>query len=127
MVKGSCLCGQIAYEISGEFTLATYCHCKQCRKSSGSSFATNASVNSTDFRFTAGESLLSRFESSPGQFRCFCSICGSPVVKIYADNPQMIRIRLGALDDDSGVEIGGHFFTAEKAEWYRICDDLPQH
>ena len=69
MLHGSCLCGGVRYEISGELGPSLHCHCGQCRKASGASFATNASVSSESFRFLSGESLLTRFESSPGQFR----------------------------------------------------------
>ena len=103
MIRGSCLCGAIRYEITGPLSAAIYCHCTQCRKATGSSFATNAAVDAKDFRFVAGEELLSHFESSPGQFRKFCSGCGSPLVKTYANRPEVVRLRLGTLDDDPGI------------------------
>ena len=78
MLAGSCLCGSVRYEVDGELGPSVHCHCGQCRKASGASFATNASVAADDFRFVDGESLVGRFESSPGQFRCFCTRCGSP-------------------------------------------------
>ena len=126
MVKGSCLCGQIHYEVTGKFSPAIYCHCGQCRKATGSSFATNASVRADSFRFVAGESLVSEFESSPGQFRCFCSQCGSPLIKRYTANSEEVRVRLGTLDDDPGIEVVAHIFAASKAPWMRIHDDIPQ-
>lgn len=35
MHKGSCLCGAVKYEVSGELPAPTACHCTQCRKHSG--------------------------------------------------------------------------------------------
>ena len=39
---GSCLCGQVRYQVSGDFGSRTICHCKNCRKASGSSFLANS-------------------------------------------------------------------------------------
>jgi hypothetical protein len=36
MLKGSCLCGGVRYEVEGPFEIMAYCHCVQCRKASGS-------------------------------------------------------------------------------------------
>jgi len=69
MLQGSCLCGGVRYEIRGEVGPSLHCHCTQCRKASGASFTTNASVAADDFHFVEGESLVGQFESSPGQFR----------------------------------------------------------
>lgn len=126
MHTGSCLCGAVRYEVSGAFSKIAYCHCRECRKATGSSFATNASVAAKDFRFVAGEDRLGRFESSPGQFRCFCTGCGSPVVKLYADVPE-VRVRLGTLDQPLATDVEAHFFANEKADWYEIRDDLPRY
>ena len=50
MLRGSCLCGGIVYEIDALLGPGIYCHCSQCRKASGTAFATNASVPTTAFR-----------------------------------------------------------------------------
>ena len=38
MLKGSCLCGGIAYEIVGPVGKALYCHCSMCRNYMGLHF-----------------------------------------------------------------------------------------
>lgn len=125
-MKGSCLCGRVRYEIDGELGPAIYCHCRLCRKASGSAFATNASVAAQAFRFVAGESLVRGYESSPGQLRKFCSGCGSPILKTNAEQPDTLRIRLGSLDGAPDVSVVGHIFVGSKASWHSIEDDLPQ-
>jgi hypothetical protein len=126
MLEGSCLCGSVRYEISGKLSPAVYCHCTQCRKASGSSFTTNASVARSDFTFVSGEALVGEFESSPGQFRCFCTRCGSPLVKRNEAKPEELRVRLGTLDSDPGIQVAAHIFVDSKAPWTVIADDLPQ-
>ena len=125
MHHGSCLCGAIRYEVSGAIGPLVYCHCSMCRKASGSSFATNAPVDAAGFRFTAGEDRLGRYESSPGEFRCFCTNCGSPIAKLYAKTSE-VRIRMGTLEGDPGIGPIGHVMVGSKAPWTRIADGLPQ-
>jgi hypothetical protein len=127
MLEGSCLCGGVRYEISGKLSPAVHCHCTQCRKASGASFASNASVARDEFRFSSGEALVRAFESSPGQFRCFCSRCGSPLIKRNAAKPDEIRLRLGTLDIDPEIDVVAHIFVRSKAPWTNIADELPQH
>jgi hypothetical protein len=37
-------------------------------------------VAAADFRFLAGEELVSFYESTPGTHRGFCKVCGAPVL-----------------------------------------------
>jgi len=127
MLRGSCLCGAVRYEISGPLGPAVHCHCIQCRKASGASFTTNATVARSDFSFASGEDRVGEFESSPGQFRRFCTRCGSPLLKRLADRPDELRVRLGTLDTDPGIRVSAHIFVRHKAPWTVIGDDLPQH
>ena len=127
MLTGSCLCGGVRYEVHGKLGPSVHCHCSQCRKASGASFATNASVAASEFRFVEGESLVAEWESSPGQFRRFCSRCGSPLVKRFQEKPEEVRIRLGTLDVDPETTPAAHIFLRSKAPWTEITDDLPQH
>jgi len=77
MYTGSCLCGSIRYEADCELENFSYCHCRSCRKASGSAFAANASVPREKLRFTDGMETLREYESSPGKFRAFCGKCAS--------------------------------------------------
>ena len=126
MLRGSCLCGNIRYEIAGTLDTPLYCHCSMCRKAHGSAFRVRAGVRRADFRFTAGEELLSRYESSPGTTRSFCRRCGSPMVSFFADAPEMLGLALGSLDDDPGVAPLCHVFVGSKAPWHEITDGLPR-
>lgn len=95
-----CLCGGVHVEITGKLGPVVYCHCSRCRKASGTAFAANADVRRKYWTFVAGESLVREFESSPGVFRAFCSRCGSPIYSRRVRDPEVLRLRLGMLDDD---------------------------
>jgi len=68
MIKGSCLCGGIRFEIDAVRSL-THCHCSNCRKLSGAAFASYVHVDADKFRLLSGEDLIEQFESAPGSFR----------------------------------------------------------
>ena len=127
MLRGSCLCGGIRYEIGSELELPLNCHCSMCRKATGAAFRTRASVSADSFRWVAGERLLSRYESSPGHVRTFCSVCGSTLVTIFPDSPETLGLALGTLDDDPGVKPLFHVYVESKAPWYEISDALPEY
>jgi hypothetical protein len=126
MLKGSCLCGGVRYEIDAELKSVSYCHCSQCRKASGAAFGTGATIPAASFRFVAGEGLMKAWESSPGKRRCFCGRCGSPILKRNDAHPETLRLRLGTLDTDPGIKPSKHIYVGSKAPWVEIADSLPQ-
>jgi hypothetical protein len=58
--------------------------------------------------------------------RAFCGRCGSPVYSRRSDSPDVLRLRLGLLDDDPKRRPLAHFWVGSKAPWFEITDDLPQ-
>ena len=127
MLKGSCACERVRYELHGDLAgRVAYCHCWQCRKHSGSSFGTTSPVKAAEFRIVSGEELLSSWESSPGIHRFFASCCGSPVYKRRDDVPEVLGLRLGTLDADPSRTVEQHIFVNSKAPWVQIEDALPQ-
>ena len=126
MIRGSCLCGGARYEISGPLSYPLNCHCSMCRKAHGAAFRSRARVKADDFRWTQGAELVTYYESSPGNHRGFCRVCGSPLLSRFDHDPTFYGLPLGALDDDPGIKPGFHVFVAYKAPWYDITDELPQ-
>ncbi|EPJ50743.1 MAG: hypothetical protein OFPI_19490 [Osedax symbiont Rs2] len=124
MINGSCLCGKVMYQISGEVGDIIHCHCQSCRKAHGSAFSSVAMVSDNDFHLSS-ETPLSEYESSPGKYRCFCSHCGT---QIYAkrENTEHIILRLGSLDDDPDATEKQHIWVSQKASWYDIKGDLAE-
>jgi hypothetical protein len=97
-----------------------------CRKAHGAAFRSRARVCCEDFRWTAGEHLLTFFESSPGNHRGFCRVCGSPMLTKFDTDASVFSLPLGALDDDPGIRPKLHVYVASKAPWFVISDDLPR-
>ena len=128
MHTGSCLCGTVRYEIRGDIGVGFYCHCARCRKASGTAFASNAVVAADEFVITSGAETLKTFVAGTGLHRSFCGNCGSPIISRREGMPQ-VRVRLGTLDTSLGAGQGprAHIYVDSKADWWEICDDLPQY
>jgi len=126
MYTGSCLCQSVQYEVTTELGDFGYCHCKSCRKASGSAHAANAAVDRDQFRLVSGSETLREYESSPGKFRAFCMRCGSPIFAYLAVSRDVLRLRLGSLDTPFHRHPKAHTFVGDKAPWDPIDDELPQ-
>jgi hypothetical protein len=125
-MKGSCLCGGIQYEVTGEFGKVVNCHCSMCRKATGAAFRTRAAISTDTFHWLRGEDLVSKYQSSPGEVRTFCRVCGATLPTFLTGDHAEIGLPLGTLDGDPGVRPSAHIFVGSKAAWFEITDALPQ-
>jgi len=125
IVTGSCLCGNVKYEVSGEIGGIVHCHCQTCRKAHGSVFSSVAGVNDSDFNLI-GNVTLGCYESSSGENRYFCP---NFATQVYAkrDGTQHIILRLGSLNDDPNATEINHIWVSQKASWYSLNSNLPEH
>ena len=97
-IKGACLCGKIRYEINNRFDQLYLCHCKLCRKISGSDYASNLFGEIGSLRWLSGENLIERFDYPGREFtNAFCKLCGSGVPYLNR-NGTAIVLRAGPLD-----------------------------
>jgi hypothetical protein len=127
MVNGQCLCGKVRFVVSGNLGEVRLCYCELCRRANGTAFSANARVPKASYQLLSGTDVVREYESSPGVFRAFCSICGSPVFARVNRDPEFIRVRLGTLTQNAEATITAHVWVHGKPSWYAIHDALPQH
>ena len=127
IVPGSCLCGGVAWEVTGKPSLMMNCHCSRCRRGRGAAHATNAFYRLDQFRWVRGEELTDSFKVPDAQFftQHFCRVCGSPTPRVM-EKFNRVLVPAGAFDADPGVQPTAHIFVAYKAPWFGITDDIPQ-
>lgn len=79
--------------------------------------------------YKIGEEKITKYESTPGKVRCFCSVCGSPTYSKKSSLPGVVRIRVGSITTPLvGVGVQYHFYTASAASWVSLPDDgLPRY
>ena len=116
-LKGSCLCGAVRYCISQPPSQFYFCHCEQCQKVSGSSFAANLIASTDSIHWESGETLLTHFDHPSRAFsKTFCSLCGSGVPHINKSKTNLV-IPAGSLDQTPGVEPMANLFIGESPDW----------
>jgi len=128
VVRGSCLCGAVAFEVTTPFKAVHNCHCTRCRKARAAAHTTNGFTSAQGTRFVRGEDRIERFRLPGARMFTvtFCRACGSGVPRLDPDR-DIASIPFGALDDDPGRGADDHIYVAWKAPWYEIGDDLPRH
>ena len=123
MRKGSCLCGAVAFTVSGEMEPPIACHCEQCRRQAGHCFAA-AAVPKGAVEMTRSEGLA-WYRASGFASRGFCSRCGSKVFWKRDQSP-LVHVLMGALDGPTGLKLSSHMWVSEKGDYYEIADGLRQ-
>jgi hypothetical protein len=124
-LTGSCLCQKVKIRVPDRFDYVGNCHCSECRKFSGSAFATAAGVGFDDFEITQGAEHIAYYHKTEDTDLGFCRHCGSSLFSRKSATKKY-NIRLGILDEAPTQKPGFHIFVGSKAPWYDITDDLPQ-
>ena len=124
-ITGECFCGEIKYEINGDLHDARSCHCSRCRKAFSSQSSAYALVKPGEFRWLAGEELLTAYVGEHGYGLQFCSKCGSTLVGVF--NNEVHGITLGCVNGDPDVKLARHIYVGSKASWETIAPGVPQY
>ena len=92
---GSCYCGAVEIEARGEPVDMGYCHCRNCRRYSGSPVNAFTLWKIDNVKVTRGGDSLGKFKSSEMSVRCYCTKCGGNVLVEHA--------AIGLIDIPAGV------------------------
>lgn len=127
MHKGSCLCGAVRFEVTGDLGSNDACHCVQCRKWTGHYLASTEAPR--DALHIDGAENVAWYPSSEKARRGFCARCGASLFfdPLDRDKHDWIGIALGAFDTPTGTKLARHIFVAEKGDYYELTDGLPQN
>ena len=55
MIKGSCNCGEVTFEVHAEVKDVYVCHCSICRKATGANGIAVIVVDNEDFHWSSGQ------------------------------------------------------------------------
>ena len=126
-VAGSCLCGDVGFEVSGEINRLVHCHCSLCRRSRGTAFASALLTAPERFQWTRGQDRVRSYRLPPPRtFQTdFCARCGSPVPSLVLDFG-VAMLPAGAIDSPLGPVQAVHIYVGSKAVWQEITDSAPQ-
>ena len=121
-LTGSCLCGQIAYKITGETIAFYHCHCLRCRKATGTGHASIIRIKAAGIEWLRGAILIKSYKVAKAQrFKNdFCSECGSPLPKHYP-KLGMVVLPAGTLDHEPDIKPEARIFCDSGTQW--SCHD----
>lgn len=125
MLHASCLCGAVKLRLPDSFDYMGNCHCSECRKFSGSDYASVGGLDGDKVEVVKGSDAIARFQKSDETSLAFCRHCGSSLFSQKRSSGK-INLRLGVLDEAPSQQPGFHIFVGSKASWHRIGDDCPQ-
>ncbi|KZT38531.1 hypothetical protein SISSUDRAFT_1004593 [Sistotremastrum suecicum HHB10207 ss-3] len=124
LFKGTCLCGEISFEVLSEPVITSTCHCSNCKKFTGTVFTTNLVFPSNSIKVTLGESQISLYidklqDSGNILKRHFCSNCGSPLYNFGGDFGKTCAVFWGALSEEyvSTSEGKGEWMKFDEGRW----------
>jgi hypothetical protein len=125
MAEGGCLCGSVRYRIRGEVGPASYCHCSDCRRVTGSAFNVGVAVAVADFTVEGRpDAYTTRGDSGRELTRHFCPQCGSPIYTSAPAHPETVYVKAGTLDDPALVRPELEAWCASKVAWADIPANL---
>lgn len=131
MVRGSCLCGAVAFELEAPLSELELCHCRKCRKAYGAPFAATLYVRRESFRWLSGEECVTTWdapveESPPAYRHSFCQRCGSPLPLTWEALP-FVEIPVASIDEALGSRPIYQMFESQCIEWAKDTSRIPFH
>jgi len=124
MIKGSCSCKSVEFELTAKPVVMGTCHCSRCRKVGSSILVI---VKKESFNLLKGKNEISTYKPEEGfkYYRNFCKNCGTSLGEILSED-ETFPISAHCFDDDPIVRNKFHEFVSSKPKWYDICDNAEQ-
>ncbi|KAJ7142377.1 Mss4-like protein [Mycena epipterygia] len=114
--SGSCLCGQTTVTLASKHGGQIICHCTNCKKTSGSEFATCVLELQKNVKIEGPvKTFVSSAESGNTVTHIFCSNCGSQISHKSPGFGESQVVRTGLFSDFTGVPIVAELFV--KSRW----------
>ncbi len=82
--KGSCFCGAVEIEVTGDAAVVGYCHCDDCTIWAAAPVNAFSLYPPDGVKVTKGEENIATFNKTERSARKFCKICGGHVM---SDHP----------------------------------------
>ncbi|KAF9465975.1 Mss4-like protein [Collybia nuda] len=119
---GSCYCKEIQYDIdlaSSEEARTSLCHCKNCKKWTGSAFGITTKIPRSALSITHGRTVEHISDNGSGTklYREFCGTCGSGILEYGENAGDSTYITYGSLDSPEELPPKGEFFCKFKDQW----------
>lgn len=123
-IEGRCHCGACHYRIElDRLDDVANCHCSICRRSTGGTYVTWATVPEKAFSWRSAEPRA--YAATVGSIRWFCPDCGAQLALWTERSPDTMDVTVSTLDDPDVRPPDRHIFVANKLAWVSVDDGLP--
>ncbi len=128
-ITASCLCGDAQLLCGTPAGTGSYCHCEDCRRSTGSAFSVAVPFEADGFRVLKGRigSFAKLSDGGNELTRNFCLGCGAPLFGTSPAHPGRVYVKAGVINDQSIVRPTYQSWCRSKVGWSEISGDLPSH
>ncbi|WP_077338510.1 GFA family protein [Pseudocolwellia agarivorans] len=125
--QGSCLCGSVKYELSGDFQSFFLCHCSRCQKDTGSAHAANLFAKASILTWLKGEAEVTTYQHQNSlHTKSFCQKCGSTLPTATKTDNSII-VPAGSLDSPVPISPTAKIFVSSCANWTKNLDNVPNY
>ncbi|WP_150006062.1 GFA family protein [Iodidimonas muriae] len=125
-IAGSCLCGTVKFQISGEFESFFLCHCTRCRKDTGSAHAANLFSSKATVNWVSGVDSIQTYRVPKTRHeKSFCIKCGSALPNVQLEGA-LVVVPAGSIDSAIDISPSAHICFASRAEWCTRLENLPK-
>ena len=121
---GSCLCKGIKFKITGDFEHFYLCHCRYCRKDTGTAYAANLFSTTAKLEWLKKETDISIFQPHRSNHRkAFCTNCGTALPNLQMEG-KLLVVPAGCLDTKVEKRPNAHIFFSDKAGWEESLEEI---
>ncbi len=126
-LEGGCGCGSVRYRLASAPMFVHCCHCLDCQRQTGSAFVLNAIIETDRIELKSGrpEPVAMPTDSGRPHDIYRCPTCQTAVWSDYGRRPALRFVRIGTLDDPTGLKPDVHIFTRSKQPWVALPADTP--
>lgn len=124
-IEGSCLCGNVAYSISGDPLRMGQCHCKGCQKASGTGHMSLAFFKQEQIEINGEFSEYASTADSDNQnIRGFCANCGARMFSRNSASEGIVAVAAGSSEDNSWFAPQFIVYNKDKPGWDCMSPDV---
>jgi hypothetical protein len=117
-LEGGCSCNAIRYKLTNSPLIVHACHCRDCRRVTGSGFVINMWIEKRFVETTGAtpKSIVLKGGTGQDHEAFFCGNCGTYIWSRYAPGGEALFVRAGTLDNSKrGGPRRSHFHAEQTA------------
>lgn len=124
----TCMCGRLSATCEGEPFRISVCHCLDCQRRSGSSFAAQVRFPRDQVTVSGEARVFTRTaESGNTSEHHFCPDCGCEMWYVAGPFRETLAIPIGRFADPSFPPPGYSVYESRKHAWVAIFDASVEH